>query len=139
MQILHIHNKQKYFCKLFSLIKKKKKPYQKIHKCLPIELQHESHQGSFHVHSVALGDTVTLTHSTLMWWPCRHTATWLCSAAPPGDPSHSLTRNKVQTKESSVSDKHLSGVVLDLSVSAYVYVYIVQMYSIKDTIQNANI
>lgn len=40
-----------------------------------------------------------------------------------------------------MSDNHLSGMVLDLSISAYVYVdiYIVLMYSMKDLIQNAKI
>lgn len=40
-----------------------------------------------------------------------------------------------------MSDNHLSGMVLDLSISVYVYVdiYIVLMYSMKDLIQNAKI
>lgn len=69
MQILHIHDKQKSFCKLFSLIKKKKKSraLSKNTQVSAVELQHKSHQGSFHVHLVALGDAMTAIYSTLMW------------------------------------------------------------------------
>lgn len=142
-QSMHIHNKQKSFCKLFSLIKKKKikSPIQKYTSvCRRITAQESPRLFPCSLSCFGGCNDSDLQHPDVVW-PCRHAATWLCSAAPAGDPSHSPTWNSVQIKESSVSDNHLSGMVLDLSISVYVYVdiYIVLMYSMKDLIQNAKI